>query len=99
MSAGLTKPAEFGAGLSNISSPPAFSTYVDAPERRTMSTYMNEVDYFVGRAQYYLRRANEDSDDVLRRAHEAMAKDFSARATAGDRNRMLLVVDGVAPEF
>jgi hypothetical protein len=36
---------------------------------------------------------------VLRRAHEAMAKDFSARATAGDRNRMLLVVDGVAPEF
>jgi hypothetical protein len=64
-----------------------------------MSTYMNEVDYFVGRAQYYLRRANEDSDDVLRRAHEAMAKDFSARATAGDRNRMLLVVDGVAPEF
>ena len=54
-----------------------------------MSTYMNEVDYFAGRAQYYLRRANEDADDVLRRAHEAMAKDFSARATAGDRNRML----------
>jgi hypothetical protein len=44
-------------------------------------------------------RANEDSDDVLRRANEAMAKDFSARATAGDRNRMLLLVDGVAPEF
>ena len=41
-----------------------------------MSTYMNEVDYFAGRAQYYLRRANEDADDVLRRAHEAIAKDF-----------------------
>jgi hypothetical protein len=40
-----------------------------------MSTYMNEVDYFAGRAQYYLRRANEDSgrhDDLA--AGERAAK-------------------------
>jgi hypothetical protein len=64
-----------------------------------MASFMNEVDYFAGRAQYYLRRAGEDADDVLKRAHEAMAAEFSARAAAGDRTRMLTVVDGVAPEF
>jgi hypothetical protein len=82
MSAGVD--AEFGAGLSNISSPPAFSTYVDALERRTMSTYMKEVDYFAGRAQYCLRRANEDSDNVLRRGSRGHGEGLFRQ---GDRRR------------
>jgi hypothetical protein len=37
-----------------------------------MASLVDEVDYFAGRARYYLRRAREDRDDALRRAHDTL---------------------------
>jgi ABC-type molybdate transport system substrate-binding protein len=60
---------------------------------------MNEVDYFNGRAQHYLQKADVAADGSLRQAFEAVARDFSAKAAAGDRKRELYLIDGLAQDF
>lgn len=60
---------------------------------------IDEVAYCSRRAEHYSKRAAEVTDSKLRQAYEAVALEFSVRATVGDPNRRLRLVDGVAPEL
>ena len=59
---------------------------------------MNEVEYFSARALHYRQKSQAAADIGLRQAFEAIARDFSARAAAGDRSGELYVIEGVAPD-
>ena len=59
---------------------------------------ISEVAYCSTRAEHYLKLAADSTDSKLRSAYEAVALEFSVRATVADPNRRRRLVDWVAPE-
>jgi hypothetical protein len=57
---------------------------------------MNEISYFVIRAQHYSRLALEASDPKLKAAYEAVATEMSANLATANWNRHVFLIDGVA---
>jgi hypothetical protein len=57
---------------------------------------MNEISYFVIRAQHYSRLALEAGDPKLKAAYEAVATEMLANLATANWNRHVFLIDGVA---
>lgn len=60
---------------------------------------MNEVSYFIIRAQHYSQLAMDEMNPRLKVAFEAIAADMSAKVATADPHRQVVLIDGVTVDM